>query len=376
MLPQLKIAFDAKRVYNNPTGLGNYGRMLIGALQDLQAIKLYAFTPKIKLQVTYKHVVLVEPTHTISKIFKGIWRMVAPSFYCKQNNIQLYHGLSNELPFFTKRNKLKTIVTIHDLIFLRYPAYYPFFDRLLYYFKSKYACKTANHIVAISEQTKRDIVSYYKIPNNKISVIPLAVDGVFLQHHSSDFLMKVKQKYQLIKPYFITVGTVENRKNQLNIIKALKQLYNREIELIIVGKHSSNYAKTVKDFIHNHALAARFLKVDNTNELAALYKQSLALIYVSEFEGFGIPPLEAMACGTAIIASNTSSIPEVCGNAALYVNPYNTSEIKDAMLQIIEDADLVNNLIKQGNKQIELFNINAIASKYLQLYNKVVAEIK
>ncbi len=374
MLPQLKIAFDAKRVYNNRTGLGNYGRMLIGALQDLQAIKLYAFTPNVKLQVSYKHVVLVEPTQTISRIFKGIWRMLAPAFYCKQNNVQLYHGLSNELPFFTKRNRVKTIVTIHDLIFLRYPSYYPFFDRLLYYFKSKYACKTANHIVAISEQTKRDIISYYKIPDNKISVIPLAVDSIFLQHQSLDVLMQVKQKYKLNKPYFITVGTVENRKNQLNIVRALKQLGNHEIELIIVGNDRSRYAKTVKEFIANHAIAARFLKVDNANDLAALYKQSMALIYVSEFEGFGIPPIEAMATGTAIIASNTSSIPEVCGNAALYVNPSQVNEIKEAMKQLIENTDMAQNLIKQGNKQIELFNINTIASKYLQLYNNIVAK--
>lgn len=374
MLPQLKIAFDAKRVYNNRTGLGNYGRMLIGALQDLQAIKLYTFTPKVKLQVSYKHVVLVEPTQTISRIFKGIWRMLAPAFYCKQNNVQLYHGLSNELPFFTKRNRVKTIVTIHDLIFLRYPSYYPFFDRLLYFFKSKYACKTANHIVAISEQTKRDIISYYKIPDNKISVIPLAVDGIFLQHQSLDVLMQVKQKYKLNKPYFITVGTVENRKNQLNIVRALKQLGNHEIELIIVGNDRSRYAKTVKEFIANHAIAARFLKVDNALDLAALYKQSMALIYVSEFEGFGIPPIEAMATGTAIIASNTSSIPEVCGNAALYVNPSQVNEIKEAMKQLIENTDMAQNLIKQGNKQIELFNINTIASKYLQLYNNIVAK--
>lgn len=371
MLPQQKLAFDAKRIFNNRTGLGNYGRMLLGAIQDINALKLYLFTPKKSISISFNNAILVEPTTTTGKIFKGIWRMVAPAYYCKKNGIKLYHGLTNELPFFTKQNQLKTIVTIHDLIFLRYPTYYPYFDRKLYKFKSKYACKTANHIIAISEQTKRDIVDFYKIPESKISVIPLAVDATFAKHFNQDELKAVKAKYQINKPYFITVGTVETRKNQLNIVKALQELKNREFELIIVGGVGSNYAKKVKQYAEANVIAARFLKVDSTHDLAALYKQSMALVYVSEFEGFGIPPIEAMAAQTPIIASNTSSIPEVCGDAAIYVNPHSVTEIKDAMKLIATNQAVANNLIQKGIKQIERFNINTIASAYLQLYKQL-----
>ncbi|MFN4082333.1 MAG: glycosyltransferase family 4 protein [Bacteroidia bacterium] len=370
----MQIGFDAKRLFNNKTGLGNYSRQLIQNIQLAGKQNTYfLFTPKRKLHINfYSNVVCIEPKAKLWKILSGLWRLIMPAFICKYNKIKIFHGLSNELPFFLKLNCIKGIVTIHDLIFLRYPEYYNSFDRLIYKLKTKHACKNADIIVAISQQTKNDICSFYKINPQKIAVIPLSYDAIFSQSIPQNEIQSIQNKYKLNNPFFLSVGTVEPRKNQHRLIEAFELSGIKDTELIIIGNIKSEYAKKLMKLVQQKALMVRFLKVSSNEELASIYRLCKAFFYISEFEGFGIPPLEAMASGVPVIVSNTSSLPEVCGDAGYYVNPTDVLDIKNAFVNINNKDDLRKSLVYKGNERLKNFDMKLIANKYLELYNSIV----
>ena len=152
----------------------------------------------------------------------------------KNNHIQLYHGLTNELPLGIHKSGIKTVVSIHDLIFIRFPELYPYFDRKIYKSKFKYACKIADKIIAISQQTKSDIIKYFGIKEEKIEVIYQGCHPIFQKPLPTEELERIKQQYQLPEKYVLNVGTIEKRKNLLSLVKAIKPL--EDINLVIVGK--------------------------------------------------------------------------------------------------------------------------------------------
>src|SRR6476646_3294199 len=257
----MRIGFEAKRAFKNFTGLGNYARSVIQILATQHPENLYfIYTPdKVKNDRTK---FLFELPNTIIrstplKFLKSYWRSKGVVKDLIKDGVEIYHGLSHELPSGLKAAGIKSVVTIHDLIYLRYPHYFKWLDRKIYDAKFRSACKSADQIIAISEQTKRDLIHFFKIDELKIEVVYQGCDPIFYATESQTKLDELKSRYQLPDKFLLCVGTIENRKNQLLILKALQNLPDA-IHLVLVGKKTP-YQDILENFITLHRLEKRIL---------------------------------------------------------------------------------------------------------------------
>jgi glycosyltransferase involved in cell wall biosynthesis len=373
----MKIGYEAKRVFKNFTGLGNYSRSVVQTLAEaFPQDSFYLYTPKapaskrLDFLKTLKNVFVHTPTN---KNFQPFWRSFGLAKDAQQDGIELFHGLSHEIPFGLKSKKIKSVVTIHDLIFLRYPQYFKFIDRQIYSFKFKYACKNADTIIAISEQTKRDIIHYFGTNEQKIKVVYQGCDPIFYEPTSTEKLAQIRQTYQLPDKFLLCVGTIENRKNQLLIIKALKHLAN-DVQLVLVGKPTL-YKKELINYISVNHLEKRVSFVENIpfQDLPAIYNLAKIFVYPSFFEGFGIPILEALNCGVPVIAAKGSCLEEAGGNSSIYINPHKEEELAHQINLILNDSLLIEKMIADGKKFALNFRANIIAKNMMEVYKNTLS---
>jgi glycosyltransferase involved in cell wall biosynthesis len=377
----MKIGFDAKRAFNNKSGLGNYARSLLKSMQvyEGEGNKFHLYAPKIRKSRFYQTVrssgkfQLHTADAGIYQHLHGAWRSYGVTNTFKKEGLNIYHGLSNELPFNIKKSNVKSVVTIHDLIFVRYPHLYPFIDRKIYDYKFRKACDNADKIVAVSNTTKQDIIDFYKVEPNRIDVIYQCANDQFLQPPNEIKKNAVRQKYALPARFLLYVGTVEERKNLLTILKAMRQLTNKDVPLIIVGR-KTDYQKKVQDYITRHDMNTRtqFLGTIDNNELPYFYQLASVFIYPSIFEGFGIPVLEALLSGTPVITSNTSSLPEAGGTNSLLVNPTNDEEIAAGITKILNDQDFAQRMVSAGLTYAEQFHPQRTSAQLMQLYKQLL----
>ena len=255
-----------------------------------------------------------------------------------KNNIDVFHGLSGEIPKRKEFDKLKYVVTIHDLIFERYPEYYKSLDRKIYRKKFKYAAENSDIVIAISEQTKQDLIDFYSIPEDKIKVVYQSCHDVFKKSYSNEDISKLKKVYNLPENYLLNVGTIESRKNLEVIIKALPEV---ELPLVVLGKKTSYYTNTILPLIKELDVESRITFLENIplTELPLLYQGASIFIYPSKFEGFGIPVLEALYSRTPVITSNSSSLKEI-GKHSLLFDCEKSDELISLINNKISDYDL------------------------------------
>jgi glycosyltransferase involved in cell wall biosynthesis len=368
----MRIGFDAKRAFLNASGLGNYSRNTINALRQIsQNNQCVLYTPKVQetLFENYREFEVHSPESSLAKIFKPVWRSYSAQLL-KKHQIELFHGLSNELPFGIHKTKIPSVVTIHDLIFMRFPEFYKTIDRKIYESKVKYACASAQKIIAISQQTKEDIIRFFNVDPGKIEVVYQSVSPVFFESKTSENL---RSKYDLSEKFIISVGTLEPRKNQLTILKAL-QSENINTQIVFVGKPTS-YVKKLDDFIYTNNLSnqVKFLNNIPENDLAGLYQWACCSVYISHFEGFGLPVIESMASGCPVITSNVSCLPETAGGAAIFCNPNDFNELGIQIKTLLENDNLRNDLIQKGNERASLFHPEYFVEKMISLYTGILS---
>ncbi len=268
------------------------------------------------------------------------------------------------------------MVTKLYLILERYPVQYNPIDVFTYRRKARYACRHADRIIAISEQTKQDIITYYQIPAEKIAVAYQSCDPAFSIHHSPVELVQLRAKYNLPDRYFLYVGSVIERKNLLGVVKAMQLLQGTlSIPLVILG-NGSNYKKKVKEFIAANGLEQQVIwlneqaRLDFT-EVPLLYQGATALLYPSVFEGFGIPILEALCSLTPVITSRGSCFGETGGDAALYIDPLQPETLAAAMQRVATDTALVNTMKEKGWAHAQHFTPEKCAAGVMQVYEAV-----
>ncbi len=371
----MRIGFDAKRAFLNSSGLGNYSRDTIRILSRFYPGNNYLlYSPYVSGRFSREHFPnadVITPRTLIHKLLPHYWRSKGVIRDIKKSGIHVFHGLSNELPFGIDKSGVRSVVTIHDLIFLRHPEFYRPIDRRIYDRKFRYSTSAADRVISVSEQTKRDIVDFYGVSAEKIQVIYQGCSPLFYNHSSEEHRRRITGKYNLPDDFILSVGTIEERKNQLSILRAIHE-HDIGISLVLVGNHPSPYSEKIMEYIRkNNVNRVYFLKNIPLEDLTVIYQLSKVFVYPSLFEGFGIPIIEALASGIPVITSKGGCFSEAGGDAARYVDPLNTEELADSLKDILNDPGKRKKMIAAGIEHAARFSDKNIADSLFYLYREI-----
>ena len=375
----MRIGFDAKRLFNNFTGLGNYSRTTVSMLIHHCGLEdLCLYTPKIKpCPATQPFMdcrninVVTPPPYAIG----SLWRTYNLGRQLHNDNIELFHGLSNELPTGLEKHGIRSVVTIHDVAFKTFTDMYHFHDRVIYDAKWRHACRCASRIIAISESTKRDIIRFYGTDESKIDVVYQPVDTLF---YSSPDLLESRRLAATAIPglpadFMLYVGSVNSRKNLMGIVMAMELLPSSlRIPLVVVGG-GGYYKKKVREYISSRGLDDLFIfppRVESNRELQSLYACARLFVYPSFYEGFGLPVVEAMLSGCPVLTSNVSSLPEAAGPHSLLASPNDIESIAECIEKGLADERLRESMIQNGRDYaLRMFNPANISHQLVDVYN-------
>jgi len=360
----MKIAIDTQTTLGQKSGFGFYVKNLVEALA--------------KVDPENKYVLISPQTGQHAKDFSTPQRWFWDQFIfprrARKSKVDLLHQPCFSAPLFYEG---RVIVTCHDLISIFFPENLPLASRLFYSKWEPFSYRKASKIIAISEHTKRDIMALLKIPEEKISVIPLAASRDFRPIRSMRKLKEVREKYKTGQNYLLDVGTIEPRKNLPFLVRAYALAVREGVDsnLVITGKKGWYYQglfQLVEDL--NLEDKVIFTGYVEEKDLPALYSGAKAFVFPSLYEGFGLPPLEAMACGTPVISSNTSSMPEVIGKAGILISPKDERLWANIIVNVLKDKALAQTLSEWGVRQAKKFSWEETARKTIEVYREVVEE--
>lgn len=386
----MKIGFDAKRIARNGTGLGSYGRTLVNALSEAAPqyeLRLYApdkGREDLCQQVNAAdNIVWCYPSGMTFRLQRDLWRMRGMVKDLQRDDIDIFHGLSGELPHGLRKAGIRSIVTIHDLIFLRHPEYYNWIDVEIYHHKFRQTIKEADVIVAISECTKRDIMAYSDVPEDRIKVIYQSCSTRFCHEVDSRTRKDVARRYVLPRRYVLQVGTIEERKNAMLTVRALP-LLPEDVHFVLVGRQTA-YADKVRREAEKLGVSNRvlFLSGVPNDDLYAIYQQASVFVYPSRYEGFGIPVIEAIQSYLPVVAATGSCLEEAGGPDCLYVDPDDHKAMASAIMLMMpvgtdinyDDAEGHNRSIRErisrSRDYVTRFENNDVARQWIELYSSL-----
>ncbi|MGK5092834.1 glycosyltransferase family 1 protein [Deltaproteobacteria bacterium TL4] len=373
----MKIGFDAKRAFCNTTGLGSYSRTLITSLlHDYPKHEYFLYTPKEQLAFAEQvpEATIVKPQNFFTRTFHPLWRSYGIARRLQEDHIDLFHGLSHEIPHGIPAS-IKTIVTIHDLIFIRYPEFFPWMDRLSYQHKFKYSCFHADKIIAVSQQTKNDIIEFYGVSENKIEVIYQSCDPAFYEKIPEERIQAFKKDQALPNRYLLFVGSLTERKQPLNLVKALYLLRN-EIDLPLVLVGAGPQKKRIHAFLQENAFENRviFHKQVSFQDLPFIYQGADLFVYPSVFEGFGIPIIEALFSKVPVVTSNRSCLPEAGGPYSAYVDPGNIQDIAKGIYDVLTNDPRRQAMIEKSHQWVQRFRREKVIGQVHQFYQSLLRE--
>jgi len=374
----LQICFDLSSAIHHHAGLGRYAHELLSALIAQDTVNDYVAlynSPRNELKPDAPLDRL--PTHRVPLDAKP-WRMsvlLAQIFNVGMERwlprADLFHATDHLLPRF---KHTKTVFTLHDLIFRFFPEYHLPLNRWFLTNAMPYFLRRADAIIAVSECTKRDAIRLYDLSPEKITVIYEGVNPALKPEQDAARIAQVRAQYAHDQPFIFFVSTIEPRKNIIALVDAMKILRARGLphRLLIAGRKGWLYQATF-DHVKQTGMSDKvdFLDFVPDADLSALFAACDAFVFPSLYEGFGLPPLEAMACGAPVICSNTASLPEVVGDAAWLVNPREASEIANAIERVVNDDHLRDELRAKGLAQASKFSWERAARETLDVYNRV-----
>jgi glycosyltransferase involved in cell wall biosynthesis len=367
----MRIAIDARLSYYVQGGITQYTLNLIRALAAIDRENEYLVFQRrpdqrtIASQQNFRRVSLRAPTH------HPLEQYVLGAELALQGKLDIIHCTDFIPPFYYRR---PSVITVHDLAFLLYPHfltrrsanYYGLIDR---------AVRHAAHIIAVSQSTKQDLVRLTGTPEHKITVIYEAAEPIYFPIHDQGVLAQIHAKYHLPEQFILFVGTIEPRKNLPTLLRAFRDLiagYKTQADLVIVGKKGWLYEETYQ-LVSDLGIADRvhFLGRVPTADLPHLYSASQMLVLPSYYEGFGLPPLEAMACGVPVVVSDTPAMVEVVGDAGLRISPEDVEGLTVAMWRLLTDDTLRAERVAKGLTRVRCFSWERAARETLAVYQKV-----
>lgn len=377
----MKIGFDGKRAVQNFTGLGNYSRYVIEALcAHSNGNEYILYTPKPRKNERLEPLLkrfgeclsLHYPLKPLWKKLNSLWRIWGVPADLRNDGVELFHGLSNELPLNIKKASIPSIVTVHDLIFLRLPYCYRPIDRMIYNYKFRKACENADHIIAVSECTKRDIIQFYNIPAEKISVIYQGCSTIFAETADEAKKQEVCKRHNLPQEFILSVGSIEKRKNTMLAVKALVHL-PQNLHLVLIGKWTP-YVEELKTVAKQSGVENRLHIIHKASsaDLPAIYQSATVFAYPSVYEGFGIPILEALYSRVPVVAAKGSCLEEAGGKHSLYVDKDDDKAMAEAIKQVMMPERRAK-MIDEGYKWAQRFTMQQMAQETIECYKKVIA---
>ena len=375
----MNIGFDAKRYFLNATGLGNYSRNTVRLLSRYFPEHTYhLYTPKTSTRfgpLPGSDTLRIQtPRSLMTRTLHPLWRTFLMGRDIARDNLDIFHGLSHEIPYGIAR-RTKTVVTVHDLIFLRHPELYGRMDVAIYTAKYRSSCRRADKIIAISEQTKKDITTFFSIDPKKIEVVYQSCDPCFYTPRTSRKLQSVKTAYALPEKYILYVGSLAQRKNVLTLIAALGGMNpDCRIPLVLVGRGNQGYRAKIQKTIRQYGLETKvfFLETVPTCDLPAIYQMARLFVYPSRYEGFGIPILEALFSKTPVVTSQGSCFEEAGGPGSMYTPPGEVDALARAMEKVLGNEKLAAAMREQGYKHALGFHEQQVAIRLMKVYTSLI----
>jgi glycosyltransferase involved in cell wall biosynthesis len=366
----MRVGIDARLVYYRQAGISQYTLRL---LEELAAIdKEDEFTifqsrkdrAVLVDQPNFRKRPLWTPPHHRLEQFLLPLELAAI-------DLHVLHSPDFIPPF---RRNCKSVITVHDLNFLLYPDFLTP-ESASYYGQIDQAVRRCDHIIAVSESTKRDIIHLTGAPEDKITVVYEAAHPIYRPLQDQSKAQETKRRFRIETDFILFVSTIEPRKNVPTLLKAYKQLldsYRAEVDLALAGEKGWLFDQVYK-LVDELGIGQRvhFLGRVSSEDLLELYNAAQLLVHPAFYEGFGLPPLEAMACGTPVVVSNTSSLPEVVGDAALLVDPTEVDEMTVAIWRLLSDPALRRELSEKGLKRARLFSWRKAARQTLKIYRRL-----
>jgi glycosyltransferase involved in cell wall biosynthesis len=375
----LHIAIDAHSVGTGLAGNETYAANLVEALAEVGGENLYtvyvtrpeAFErfagrwPHVTARRTLPHTPLVRIPVTLSAELR-------------RRPVDLLHVQYTAPPL----APCPVVATIHDLSFEHLPETFKRRSRMQLRFTVRRTARAAAHVIAPSEFTRRDLIETYALDPERVSAIPLGVAPHFRPVDDAGRRERVRRLYGIRGEYVLAVGSIQPRKNLGRLVRAYSALRGERgrsnlPQLVLVGKQAWLYDETLKT-IEEESVGDSVVLTGHVseNDLPALYSGALCFVYPSYFEGFGLPPLEAMSCGAPVLTGNLTSLPEVVGDAGLTVDPFDTGALARALARLIDDADLRASLRERGLRRARAFDWRDTARMTLQVYRRVMARMK
>jgi glycosyltransferase involved in cell wall biosynthesis len=369
----MNIGLDAKRAFATPTGLGTYARTTIQALAQYHPEHCYVLlTPHLgsipKAFPPGLHVHSPNRRGILGALWRSLWIPRAAT----RLHLHLYHGLSHELPLTPMPRAIRTLVTVHDLLFLSHPHRYPWVDRHTYRLKYSHSIRRAHRVLAISQATAQEVIARLGIPEDRVHVAYQACPEIYFGPPPIP-AHEVMARLGLPQDFVLTVGSLIPRKQTATLIAALGLMpSSHRPPLVVVG--TGPMEQSLRLQAQQHGVHALFLGHIPEALLPGLYHAACVLAYPSEAEGFGLPIVEALACGTPVVTSTGSCFAEAGGPGALYVPPGNAEALAHAICRILEDSSLAHSLRQAGTQHATRFHPRTVADTLLAHYRATVED--
>ncbi len=372
----MRIAIDAHSVGNKLGGNESYAKNLIEALAEIDKVNQYTiFVTKREARERFSNrwpnfQVRTTPPHT-----PFVRIPLTLSAELRRNRVDVLHVQFTAPPF----SPCPVVVSIHDLSFEHLPQTFKRRSRMQLRLTVRRSARNAAQVIALSEHARADLIATYNLQPEKVNVVPLAAPDAFAPVRDDNELQRVRQTYGIDRDYILSVGSIQPRKNLRRLIEAYSLLRRQQPEgklpqLVLVGKNAWLYDETLQSLKDRDLGSIVLTGYVPEADLPALYSGALCFIYPSYFEGFGLPPLEAMKCGAPVIVGNKTSLPEVVGDAALMIDPFDVGAIAVAIQRVITDSDFRSELRVKGMQRAKQFDWKETARRTLAVYEKAFTQ--